>query len=60
MTDIQMHHAHSFYWLKGRWIELLDPLLASKWIELLDPLLALPCTVELEWLVYSYGTEIVF
>ena len=38
----------SLYWLKGRWIRLINMPLASKWICLVDPLLALP---------YLYGDK---
>ena len=38
-----MYNAHSLYKLKGRWIQLPDPLLASKWIHLVDQFQALPC-----------------
>ena len=37
----RVHKANRLYWLKGRWIQLPDLLLASK---LVYPLLALPCT----------------
>ena len=34
------------YRLKGRWIQLPDPLVESKWIHWFDPLLALPCILS--------------
>ena len=44
VTDIQNEHANSLCRLAGRWIWMLDLLLASKRICLVDPLPALPCT----------------
>ena len=43
LLNEKAYKANRLYWLKGRWIQLPDLLLASKWIHLVDPLLALPC-----------------